>query len=149
MSDDLRRGGFLLSKIHHLSGRIFARKLKRHGLDALNPAQGRILFVLWGRSELAMQDLARLTGLGNSTLTTMLDRLEQQGYVERLPTPGDRRSVRVRHTAKDESFRRAFLAVSEEMTELWYRGVSEHDREIFESILLRIWTNLGDGETTQ
>jgi hypothetical protein len=37
----LRQGGFLISKIHQLSGRIFARKLKQHNISDINPAQGK------------------------------------------------------------------------------------------------------------
>lgn len=142
--DSLRPGGFLLSQVHHLSGRTFARLLKNHGLDELNPAQGRILFVLWQNDNIAISELARRTSLGKSTLTAMLDRLEGDGYVVRVPSPTDRRTVLIRRTQKDEEFRQAFLAVSAEMTELWYAGLSEDDRDRFEATLRRILANLSD-----
>ena len=41
-----RKGGFLIAKIHHLAGRIFAKKLQEHQIE-INPAQGRIMFILW------------------------------------------------------------------------------------------------------
>jgi DNA-binding MarR family transcriptional regulator len=142
--EDLRPGGFLLSQVHHLSGRVFARLLKRHGLEELNPAQGRILFVLWQNDGVPISELARRTSLGKSTLTAMLDRLEKDGYVVRMPSPRDRRTVLIHRTLKDEAFRRAFLAVSAEMTELWYAGLSEDDRDRFEATLRRILANLSD-----
>lgn len=136
----------LVAKVHQLAGRIFARRLKDHGLDALNPAQGRILFVLWRDSPLSMGVLARRTALGKSTLTSMLDRLEAEGYVERLPAPGDRRGVLVRRTMKDEAFRQAFLAVSDEMTGLFYAGLGEAEIDAFEALLSRILANLERAE---
>ena len=42
-----REGGFLMAKIHQTAGRIFTRLLKEHGISEINPAQGRIMFVLW------------------------------------------------------------------------------------------------------
>ncbi|HTH16499.1 MAG TPA: MarR family transcriptional regulator [Magnetospirillum sp.] len=140
--DALRPGGFLLSQVHHLSGRTFARLLKTHGMDEINPAQGRILFVLWQSDEIPITELARRTSLGKSTLTAMLDRLVADGYVERVPSPTDRRTVLIRRTRKDEGFRQAFLAVSAEMTELWYAGLSEAERDQFELLLGRILANL-------
>lgn len=140
--DDLRPGGFLLAKVHQASGRVFSRLLKDHQLHEINPAQGRILFTLWQADEIPMHELARRTSLGKSTLTAMLDRLEHDGYVERVPAPGDRRTVLVRRTLKDEAFRQSFLAVSAEMTELWYNGFAEDERDRFESFLARILTNL-------
>ena len=140
--DTLRSGGFLLAKVHQASGRVFSRLLKDHQLHEINPAQGRILFALWEADEIPMHELARRTSLGKSTLTAMLDRLEHDGYVERVPAPGDRRTVLVRRTRKDEAFRQSFLAVSAEMTELWYRGFSEDERDRFESFLARILANV-------
>lgn len=142
----MRPGGFLLAKVHQASGRVFSRLLKDHQLHEINPAQGRILFALWQADEIPMHELARRTSLGKSTLTTMLDRLEHDGYVERVPAPGDRRTVLVRRTLKDEAFRQSFLAVSAEMTEFWYRGFTEDERDRFESFLARILTNLEAAE---
>jgi len=144
--EKLRAGGFLLAKVHRLSGRVFTRLLKRHSLHEINPAQGRILFVLGQTEPIPMHELAKRTSLGKSTLTTMLDRLEQDGFVERLSAPDDRRSVLVRRTTKDESFRHAFAGVSEKMTELWYRGISDAERDQFEAVLERILDNLEAAE---
>lgn len=151
MSDaaPLRPGGMLLAKVHQAAGRVFARLLKRHGLREVNPAQGRILFALWQADAVPMHELARRTSLGKSTLTAMLDRLERDGYVARAPAPGDRRTVIVRRTLKDEAFRQAFLAVSAEMTELWYRGLREAERDRFERTLARILENLEAAERAQ
>lgn len=138
----LRPGGFLLSKVHRTSGRLLGRMLKEHDLDQINPAQGRILFVLWQDDDLPTTELARRTGLGKSTMTSMLDRLEAAGYVERVSRPGDRRTIHVRRTLKDEAFRQAFLEVSEQMTAIWYKGFSEEERDQFDAFLARILANL-------
>ena len=74
------QGGFLIAKIKHLSGRIFARMLKEQEIE-INPSQGRIMFVLWQEDALPISELANRTGLGKSTLTSMLDRLESSGFL--------------------------------------------------------------------
>ena len=140
--ENLRAGGILLAKVHQLSGRIFTRLLKQHGLHEVNPAQGRILFVLWQIDQIPMHELAKRTSLGKSTLTTMLDRLERDGFVQRLADPRNRRTVLVRRTMKDEAFRQGFVSVSEEMIELWYRRFSDAERDQFEIFLGRILDNL-------
>ena len=70
-----RVAGYLIAKIHQRSGRIFSKKLKKHHIHDINPAQGRILFALWKNDGLSIIDLAKETGLSKSTLTSMLDRL--------------------------------------------------------------------------
>lgn len=144
--ENLSEGGLLLAKVHQLSSRRFAKKLKHYGLDELNPAQGRILFVLWQEDNLPISELAKRTSLGKSTLTSMLDRLEAQGFVIRAPSPADRRAIFVRRTDKGESFREAFLAVSAEMIDEWYRGFAPDERQRFEESLRRILTNMQRGE---
>jgi MarR family transcriptional regulator, organic hydroperoxide resistance regulator len=138
----MRQGGFLIAKIHQAAGRIFARKLKAHGLKEINPAQGRILFALWQEAPLTITQLAKRTSLGKSTLTTMLDRLEEAGLLRRTPSPTDRRETLIERTLADERFRAAFLAVSAEMTALFYQGFTEAEIERFEADLARILTTL-------
>lgn len=139
-----RRGGFLIARVHQLAGRIFARKLKGHGLDALNPAQGRILFVLWEEDGIPIQELARRTSLGKSTLTSMLDRLEDAGHLRRVPSRVDRRRIDIRLTAKDRALRESYRAVSAEMLGLFYRGIPAGEIDAFEQTLARILSNLED-----
>ena len=142
---DQSQGGFLISQIHQLGGRIFARKLRRHGIE-LNPAQGRIMFVLWRNDEISITELARQTSLGKSTLTSMLDRLEQSGYVRRVPSPQDRRMILIERTEKDEAFQELYIQVSQEMQALFYDGFSDTEIETFEQFLVRILGNLTASE---
>ena len=143
---NLRQGGFLISKIHHLSGRIFARLLKAHDIE-INPAQGRILFVLWKEDGLPMRELAKRTSLGKSTLTSMLDRLEESGYLVRERSSDDRRVIHVRRTDKDRGMQATYERVSREMTELYYRGLSSSDIDQFERTLQKILENMAEHQS--
>lgn len=136
-----RQGGFLISKIHRLSGRIFSRMLKEHGIE-INPAQGRILFVLWREDGISISELSRRTSLGKSTLTSMLDRLEEAGYVLRETSTEDRRTILVKRTEKDRAAQAAYERVSAAMTDLYYAGLTEAEIDQFEETLARILENL-------
>ena len=136
-----REGGFLISKIHHLSGRVFAKKLREYQVE-INPAQGRIMFVLWQKDGISISELAKKTSLGKSTLTSMLDRLEEMGYVTRIRSEEDRRSVLVKRTEKDESWQEVYAQVSQDMGEMYYDGFSESEIDEFEQYLRRLLDNL-------
>jgi len=137
-----KEGGFLISKIHHLAGRVLFRKLKEHHLEEINPAQGRILFALWQNNSISIQDLAKKTSLGKSTLTSMLDRLEKAGYLTRVPSTEDRRKILIVLNEKDRAFQDVYMQVSNEMTELFYRGFDAKEMDQFEAYLRRILDNL-------
>jgi len=138
-------GGFLIAKIHQIAGRIFARKLKDYNIE-INPAQGRIMFVLWGNEGLSINHLAQKTSLGKSTLTSMLDRLEAAGFIKRIPSSKDRRKIIIERTEKDRSFQELYVQVSKDMTKLFYLDFSENEIDKFESYLRRIFNNLVEEE---
>ena len=139
-------GGFLIARIHQLAGRIFARMLKEYEIE-INPAQGRIMFVLWKNDEIPITELARKTSLEKSTLTSMLDRLEDAGYVARVPSPDDRRVILIKRTAKDRAWQKVYIRVSQEMTKLFYAGFSQSEIDEFERYLKRIFDNLSAART--
>jgi DNA-binding MarR family transcriptional regulator len=135
------QGGFLIAQIHQLAGRIFAKKLRECRVE-INPAQGRIMFVLWRNDGIPISELAKETSLGKSTLTSMLDRLEESGYVTRVRSQEDRREVLIKRTERDESWQEVYVQVSREMSELFYAGFSEGEIDGFEESLRRILDNL-------
>ena len=137
-----RRGGFLIAKIHQVSGRIFAKILKKAGISQINPAQGRILFALWKKDEIPITELARKTLLSKSTLTSMLDRLEKAGFIIRVPSKKDRRTILIKRTEKDKRLESIYVQVSDEMTNLFYNGFTSEEIDAFEEYLKRILANL-------
>ncbi len=136
-----RQGGFLIAKVHRTAGRIFARMLRERSIE-INPAQGRILFVLWQEGPLAIHELARRVGLGKSTLTSALDHLEASGQVVRVRSAEDRRSIAVDLTPKNRQMRKLYEEVSQEMTALFYAGFTDGEIAGFERRLERILENL-------
>jgi MarR family transcriptional regulator, organic hydroperoxide resistance regulator len=141
-----KQAGFLLAKIHQLGGRVFARLLKEHGVDQINPAQGRIMFALWQQDGIPINDLSQRTKLGKSTLTSMLDRLERAGWLKRVPSKEDRRKILIQRTEKDRAVEGLYVHVSQEMNAIWYKGFTEPQIERFETDLQQILDNLSEFE---
>ncbi len=135
-------GGFLISQIKQLQGRVFEKMLKESQVDAFNGAQGRILYVLWEHNSLTISEIGRLTSLAKTTLTSMLDRMEAGGLITRTPDRTNRRQIIISITQKAREYREAYDRVSDRMNELFYRGFSEKEAEEFEEQLKRIIKNL-------
>ena len=87
------QGGNIISQIKRLSDRIFGRILSEQKIDAFNGAQGRILYVLWQEEMIPFRELAARTGLAPTTLTSMVDRMEEADLVQRIPDRADRRKT--------------------------------------------------------
>ena len=138
------QGGYLISKIHQTSDRIFAKLLKEAGVEEINPAQGRILFALWKKDNVPITELANETMLHKSTLTKMLDTLEETGQIAREASPTDRRTIHIKLTEKNRQLRRRYDEVSEEMREIYYKGFTQQEVEQLGGLLTRVLGNLVD-----
>jgi DNA-binding MarR family transcriptional regulator len=84
-----------LAQLSFLVHGILARQAAAQSLSMI---QTRLLGVLRDR-EPTMQELARLLELDKSSVTGLIDRAEERGYVRRARSREDRRAVRVRLTA--------------------------------------------------
>ncbi len=134
-----------MAKIRQVGGRISERILKKHNVE-INSAQGRIMFALWQKDGVSINELAKKTQLKKSTLTSMLDRLERMGYIRRQRSKKDRRKILIKRTEKDRTMEKKYVEVSEEMTRLFYKGFSKSEIDRFEEDLERILNNLTEFE---
>lgn len=142
-----RDGGYLISQIHQLSGRLFSKKLKDYHID-INHAQGRIIFALWKNDQIPINDLAKETALSKSTLTTMLERLEKSGHIVRKPSETDRRITIICLTQKSSFLRTDYQKISADMTALFYKGFADDEIAQFEASLNKILKNLKQKENS-
>ena len=135
-------GGFLITRIKQVGGRVFDRILSQKKIDVFNGAQGRILYVLWQDDGIPISELSRQTGLATTTLTSMLDRMETAGLIYRDRGDKDRRKIRIYLTEKAKGLEEDYNSVSEEMSRIYYKGFSDQEIEQLESYLERILKNV-------
>ena len=139
------KGGFLISRIKQVGGRLFDSMLSEADVDAFNGAQGRILYILWQKDGLTISQISAQTSLANTTLTSMLDRMEQSGLIVRSPSPTDRRALLIHLTDKAKSLQQDYDRISQQMNELYYLGFTDAEILQFEGYLTRILNNLQGG----
>jgi DNA-binding MarR family transcriptional regulator len=139
---DKTKGGFLISKIKQIQGRVFEKLLADYKFDGFNGAQGRILFILWDEDNISIRELSDKTGLAKTTLTSMLDRLEKSGHIQRIYDPADRRTVRIKLTETAKNLKSEYDEVSLRMSEIFYDGFEDDEIIAFEKALARILKNL-------
>jgi DNA-binding MarR family transcriptional regulator len=135
-------GGLLISQVKQVQDRVFDTLLKNYGIDEFNGAQGRILYILWQKDNLPIVELSRRTALAKTTLTSMLDRMESNGFLLRSYDKTDRRQIRILLTDKAKAMNQKYEEVSGAMIKLFYKSFTESEIEILEQFLERILFNL-------
>lgn len=140
------RGGFLISQIRQIQNRIFEKLLKESGIEDFNGPQGRILYILWQEDDLPIRELAKRTSLAKTTLTSMLDRMEAQGHLQRSNDQTDRRQTRVTLTEKARELSSKYDEVTVKMNHIFYKGFSDDAITAFDDELDRVLANLRNWE---
>ncbi|MFE6161829.1 MarR family winged helix-turn-helix transcriptional regulator [Streptomyces sp. NPDC056486] len=92
-----RRGpvSHVISRVARLHRNAAGKVLRKVGLY---PGQEFVMMYLWDSGPARQSDIIKAVGLDPSTVTKMLQRLEQAGHVQRRPDPDDRRGVLVEAT---------------------------------------------------
>lgn len=119
------------------------------GIEEFNGAQGKILYVLWQEDFVPIVELSKKTGLAKTTLTSMLDRMEEAGLIVRIFDKTDRRQIRISLTDKANSLREPYESVSMKMSEIFYKDFSDDEITEFENMLSKIVKNLTEAENIQ
>ena len=140
------KGGFLISRIKQAGGRRFDRLLDEAGIDAFNGAQGRILYVLWQGDGLTISQIGSQTSLANTTLTSMLERMEAGGLIRREPSPSDRRAQLIRLTDEARALQAEYDRISQRMNALYYKGFTPEEVRQLEDYLQRVLDNIEGGK---
>ncbi|MDO4622894.1 MAG: MarR family transcriptional regulator [Eubacteriales bacterium] len=138
-----KNGGYLTLKIHLLNGRLFNRLLANDGRALYNAEQGKIISALWDKRPQTASELAKVTGLANSTLTLMLKRLEEeQGLVVSVQDKQDKRKKWFDLTETGVEQEQVGNQISDKLSSIFYEGFEEREIREVEAYLERILCNL-------
>ena len=99
-------GEFLCFAIYSANlafGRAYRPILDKLGLTY---TQYIVLVALWERDDQTVGEIGEKMFLESNTLTPILKKLEQTGFIERRRDPADERQVRIRLTPKGSDLRR-------------------------------------------
>ncbi|WP_304340202.1 MarR family winged helix-turn-helix transcriptional regulator [Metaclostridioides mangenotii] len=139
------KGGLLINKINLLTGRNFNRLIKTYNLD-VNYPQGKILFILSKYRELSILNLCKELSLKKSTLTSMLDRLQSKGYINKRISCDDKRITLVSNTRKASDIVKAYEEIVYQLNLTYYDGFNDQEIKNFENYLTKVYSNLDNLE---
>ncbi|MCL2493847.1 MAG: MarR family transcriptional regulator [Clostridiales bacterium] len=93
-----------LSRLEWLLHRQHLRSHAEHGpLGDPTRGQGRVLAILKMKPEISMKDLSYLLAIRHQSLNELLNKLERNGFITRIPSETDKRSVLVCLTEKGKN----------------------------------------------
>jgi DNA-binding MarR family transcriptional regulator len=87
-----------------------------------------------------LKQLPAQLGCVKSNVTQLLDRLEAEGVLRRVPDPEDRRGMRVELTDAGRAAHRAGREALESATQRLFAGLAQEDRDALRHHLARLLT---------
>lgn len=118
------------------------KKLIENGLDALIPSHGNILTALYeNNGKLTMKRIAEITGKDKSTITPLVNKLLELGYISKVKDETDKRVTYIILTGKGNQIKDKYNAISDEVYATAYKDFSQEEKEIFLKLLKKINNN--------
>ncbi len=132
--------GYWVLSTANLLERAANEELAPHGITY---RQVQVLGTLACLGEMSQTDLAERIQVAPSTIVRIVDRMERDGWVERIPSPSDRRVKLLRTTEKVEPVWKTIQEVGAQIRERTTKGLSERQVAQLMKSLELMCANLG------
>lgn len=131
--------GYQMADNSRMLRRLFDDRVRSLGLTA---AQARLLLSLEREAGQNQAHYAELLEVEPITLTRIIDRMEEAGWIERRLDPADRRARTLHLTAKSKRIVEQLDRIVSHMFDEMLHGFSIADRQALSQLLARIGNNL-------
>ncbi|KXT33675.1 MAG: MarR family winged helix-turn-helix transcriptional regulator [Sutterella wadsworthensis] len=129
---------FLAGRLSEATSTFILESLKREGMGELLPCHGDILHVLTEQETATVMELSRLTHRSKSTVSALVTKLVDLGYVARERSAEDSRVINLRLTEKGRAFIPVSKRISSELDALVTRSLTPDEARFAEALLARI-----------
>ena len=145
VSDGIDRLGFLIHDVQRLMRKRFEARARGLGLSS---AQWRLMVRVAKEEGITQARLAELLEIEPISVSRLVDRMEEGGWIERRSDAADRRVRMIFPTAKASEAYAEVKSLAAEVYEVSLTGVAPEDRRVLIKGLEAMVEKLSDGETT-
>jgi MarR family transcriptional regulator for hemolysin len=112
--------------------------------------QSKVIFALYLNSGLTQRELADKIGIESPTLVPIIDKMEEDGYIQRKSDTEDRRIKRIYTTSKTNSLWDSMMECAMHLRKIYMKDVSEQEikssLQVIKKLTDNLLTYLGDPE---
>lgn len=122
--------------------KFIENKLKENNLNDLIPTHGNILTALYeSNKKLTMKEIAKKIGKDKSTVTSLVNKLINLGYLKKEPSTADRRVTYISLTEKARDIEGKFNFISSQVKETAYKDFTDEEKKEFLRLLRKLSSN--------
>lgn len=122
--------------------KFIENRLKSNNLNDLIPTHGNILTALYeSDKKLTMKEIAKKIGKDKSTVTSLVNKLINLGYLTKEQSTLDRRVTYISLTQKSRAIEDKFNFISSQVKETAYKDFTHEEKEEFLRLLKKLSSN--------
>ena len=143
-SNQFKRGdlySFITGMASTAIGRRLQKNFRQEGVE-ITIEQWSVLYHLWKKNGMSQQELCNATFRDKPSITRLLDNLEKQQLVRRVPSPTDRRLNLIQLTEAAKQLQEKTMALASTTLNEALEGVSTEDIERAKRVLQQVYDNL-------
>ena len=145
MSNNQFKRGELYSVINGMASTAVARRLQKNfrlaGLE-ITIEQWSVLYHLWKQDGMSQQELCNRTFRDKPSITRLIDNLEKQKLVKRMPSKEDRRINLVCLTESAKLLQDKTIELANQTMDEALVGVHKNEIEIVKQVFQKVYDNL-------
>lgn len=138
-SDPPQSPGAMIAFLHRQNLGYMTKHLEKYGIGG---GQFGFLMALYHQDGLHQEDLARMFLVNRATAARAVQKLESEGYVQRVQDPLDKRALRVNLTEDGKNLQEVVMKFSAMRREELFAGFSDEEQRIFMRLLSKMIDNV-------
>ena len=131
----------IIAKLYKGMNEMLISELNAHHLEGIVPSHGSILLALSKHNTLTMNALADYIGKTPQTVTTLVKKLQQLGYIHTEKHPEDKRITLVSLTSQGKQLETIIHAISRKIYARQYAGMQPEQILLVRELLLQMSQN--------
>lgn len=131
----------LISRIDTITSLFLKNKLELQGFRGIVSSHGFILHLLTLHEKLSMGEISKLINRDKSTTTALIKKLEQGGFLKKMPCKEDSRIRYIMLTNKGLKLTATTIDISNELIETAYKDFSDTEKTDLYRLLLKLENN--------
>ena len=121
---------------------MYSKLEERLAKYELVKGQAKLLLLIKDNDGSTQKELAEFLGIKYSSMSERLDKLEKNGYIERVSNEENMKYKKIFITSEGKTASVQCRKIIKEVNDLMFKGMTKKDKGIFEAYLNKIYKNL-------
>ena len=137
----INNDGFLLSTLGSEARRQFTEAVEQWGLGWQGQSTLTSLQALLQHGTVSQKQLADFVGIDPRNLVPIVDALERNDMIKRMPNPTDRRGYQLQLTSQGKTMTKQIYDARSKIEQRMFAGLTMNERKTLHKLLVKLWNN--------